>query len=313
MDLNLAKTFVLVAEARSFTAAAKSLGVPTSSVSRAVVRLEGSLGTKLFTRTTRKTTLTAPGRVFFEHAQQAVLELAEGERRIGDLLGQPRGEVRLTVPSHLDDGFLAKQLVAFAQAHPQIQISVVPTNRKVDLVEERFDLALRIEQQSGTSPLALQQLGRFHAWLVASPAYIARRGRPKRPSDLIQHDCIGMRPEKGVSRWPLLGPRGQEIVEVRGPLAADDLQLTRQLVECGAGIGTLIFAPGSASTLGRGLVRVLPEYIVEGPGLYVATASRKNLPLRVSLFRQFLVGAYLALVGPSPRPSPRFAGRGGLR
>jgi DNA-binding transcriptional LysR family regulator len=292
MDLNLAKTFVLVADARSFTAAAKSLGVPTSSVSRAVTRLEGALGTRLFTRTTRKTTLTAPGRVFFEHARQAVNELNEGERRIGDLLGQPRGEVRLTIPSHLDDGFLARHLVAFAHAHAQIQISVVPTNRKVDLIEEGFDLALRIEQQSGTSPWALQQVGRFHAWLVASPAYLARRGRPKRLDDLLKHDCIGMRPEKGFTRWPLLGPRGEETVEVRGAIATDDMQLTRQLVESGAGIGTLIFAPGSAQTLGRGLVRVLNDYIVQGPGLFVATVSRKNLPLRVSLFREFLVNAY---------------------
>lgn len=293
MDLNLAKTFVLVAEARSFTAAAKLLGVPTSSVSRAVARLEGALGTRLFTRTTRKTSLTTTGRVFFEHAQHAVEALREGEQRVGDLLGQPRGELRLTIPTNLDDGFLAQQLVAFTRAHPQIQIAVVPTNRKVDLAEERFDLALRIEQQSGTSPLTLVELGRFHAWLVASPEYLARRGRPKRPEDLLQHDCVGMRPEKGLSRWPLLGPQGvEETIEVRGAIAADDLQFARQLVERGAGIGTLVFAPGAPVALGRGLVRVLPEHIVQGPGLFVATASRKNLPLRVTLFREFLVSAY---------------------
>jgi DNA-binding transcriptional LysR family regulator len=292
MDLNLAKTFSFVANTRSFTAAAKQLGVPTSSVSRAVGRLEEQLGVKLFVRTTRKTSLTSAGRMFFEHASRAILELEEGERRMGELLGQPRGELRLTIPTNLDDGFFAQQVVRFTHAHPQLRITVVPTNRKVDLIEEGFDLALRLEQQSGDSPLALHELGRFHAWVVAAPSYVTRRGRPRRPHDLANHDCIGMRPQNGISIWPLLGPRGVERVEVRGSVAADDMQLVRQLTECGAGIGTLIFAPGSRTSLGPKLIRVLPEYIVQGPGLYVATVSRKNLPLRVTLLRDFLINAY---------------------
>ena len=300
MDLNLAKTFVLVAEARSFTAAAKLLSVPTSSVSRAVVRLETDLGTKLFVRSTRRTSLTATGRVFFEHAHKAVNELTEGERRVGELQGQPRGELRLTVPANLDDGFLARQLVAFSQTHPQVQLTVVPTNRKVDLVEEGFDLALRVEQRSTDSPLAVHELGRFHAWVVAAPSYLTRRGRPKRPQDLVNHDCVGMRPLKGLSRWPLRGPRGVETVEVRGPIAADDMQLAIQLVHSGAGIGTLVFAPGAQCSLDPGLVRVLPEYIVQGPGLFVATTSRRRVPLRVTLFRDYLINAYAQIHPPGP-------------
>lgn len=298
MDLNLARTFVLVAEARSFTAAAKVLGVPTSSVSRAVVRLERALGTKLCVRSTRKTTLTASGRLYFEHARRAVSELGDGERRIGELLGQPRGEIRLTIPTNLDDGFFARQIVAFAQAHTQVQVTVVPSNRKLDLDEEGFDLALRAEQKSAGADLLLHELGQFHAWLVAAPSYLARRGRPKRAQDLAHHDCVGMRPHKGISTWPLSGPRGVETVEVRGPVAADDMQLAQQLVEHGAGIGTLIFAPGMRTTLHRGLVRVLPAYIVQGPRLYVATTSKKNLPLRVTLLREFLINAYAAVRSP---------------
>ena len=292
MDLNLARTFVFVAEAQSFTAAAKLLGLPTSSVSRAVVRLESQLGAKLFVRSTRKTSLTTAGRAFFEHARKAITELSEGERRIGELLGQPRGEIRLTVPVNLDDGFFARQLVAFARAYPQVQLSIVPTNRKVALVEEGFDLALRVEHGSIDGSLVLHELGRFHAWLVAAPSYLSRRGRPKRPRDLTEHDCVGMRPVKGLSRWPLFGPRGIETVDVRGSIAVDDMPLAVQFVECGAGIGTLIFAPGAAVSLDRRLTRVLPEYIVQGPGLFVATASVKNVPLRVALLRDFLINAY---------------------
>lgn len=160
MNLTLVRAFVAVAEARSFTAAAKALDVPTSSVSRAVTRIEDALRTKLFERTTRKTALSAAGRVYYEHARQALDALEEGESRVSELLGQPRGEVKLTVPINLDSGFLARQLVAFSRAYPQVRLAVVPTNRWVDMSEEGFDLALRVQQKSADSPLALRELGR---------------------------------------------------------------------------------------------------------------------------------------------------------
>ncbi len=301
VDLNLAKTFVLVADARSFSAAARQLGVPTSSVSRAVARLEAALGARLFVRDTRKTSLTAAGHGYLEHARNAIQELDAGQQRVSELLGEPRGEVRVTFPAHLDDGYLARQLVGFTLAYPQVRLMLAPTNRKVDLLEEGFDLALRVEQRSIDSTLALAELGRFHAWVVAAPAYLARRGRPRRPADLAEHECVGMRPTRGRSRWPLLGPRGLETVEVRGAIAADDMQFATQLVAAGAGIGTLVFAPRAALALPAGLVRVLPEYIVQGPGLYVAVASRKHLPLRVKLLREFLIAAY---AGERPRADP---------
>lgn len=291
MDLNLARTFVRVAEAESFTAAGRAARVPTSSISRAIARLERDLGAKLFNRTTRSTSLTPAGRAFLEHARRALDELEEGERRVGELLGQPRGEVRLTVPINLDDGFLARQLTSFVQLHPGVNVTIVPTERIVDFDEEGFDLALRAEQRFAGAPLQMTELGRFFAWVVAAPAYVARRGRPAQPEDLASHDCVAMWPIQGLSKWPLQGPR-ELTVQVRGPTAADDMHFARQLIEAGAGIGTYIFAPGARVTVGSKFVRVLPEYIVRGPSLYLATAARKTLPLRVKLLRDFLVRAY---------------------
>jgi DNA-binding transcriptional LysR family regulator len=293
MSLTLVRAFVAVAESRSFTAAAKSLGVPTSSVSRAVSRLEETLRSKLLERTTRKTVLTAAGRLYFEHARQALLSLDAGEARVSELLGEPRGEVKLTVPINLDGGFLARQLVAFSRQHSQVQLSVVPTNRWVDLGEEGFDLALRIQQQSESSSVALRELGAFHAWLVAAPAYLKRHGTPRHPLDLRQHRCVNLQEQTCALR--LIGPQGIETVEVSGPLFANDVHFARQLIEQEAGIGPLIFSPGDQPKLGTTLVRVLPHYIVEGPRLFLASTSRKTQPLRVKLLRDFLIDAYAAL------------------
>ena len=290
MNLTLVRTFVAVAEARSFTAAAKALDVPTSSVSRAVTRIEEALRTKLLERTTRKTVLSAAGRVYYEHARRARDAREEGESRVSELLGQPRGEVKLTVPINLDSGFLARQLVDFSRAYPQVRLMVVPTNRHVDMNEERFDLALRVQQKSIDSPLVMRELGAFHAWLVASPAYLQSHGRPRRPLDLARHRCVSMQGYSVALR--LIGPHGTETVEVSGPIVANDMHLARQLVEQGAGIGPLVFPPGDRASLGKSLVRVLPDYIVEGPRLFIATTSRKSQPLRVTLLREFLINAY---------------------
>lgn len=290
MNLTLIHAFVSVAEAGSFTTAAKNLDVPTSSVSRAVTRLEGALRTKLFERTTRKTALSAAGRVYYEHARLALNALEEGESRVSELLGQPRGEVKLTVPINLDSGFLARQLMGFSRAYPQVRLMVVPTNRRVDMSDEGFDLALRVQQESDESPLALRELGTFHAWLVASPEYLRSHDRPRSPGDLTRHICVNMQKYSVALR--LIGPRGIETVEVSGPVIANDMHLTRQLVEQGAGIGPFVFSPGDRPTLGKSLVRVLPDYVVEGPRLFVAVTSRKSQPLRVRLLREFLINAY---------------------
>jgi DNA-binding transcriptional LysR family regulator len=289
MQLSLVRTFVLVAETQSFTAAAKVLRVPTSSVSRSVARLESELGSRLFERTTRRSELSAAGRAYYDHARQALRELDEGQARVAEVLGKPRGAVRLTIPVHLDSGFLASLLVEFSKAYPQVTVLVAPSNRWVDLNADGFDLALRV-QQSADSDLALRQLGRFHAWLVSSPSYLALRGTPRQPKDLARHVCVNLQSERHSLR--LLGPNGVETVEVTGPLAANDMHFARQLVEQGAGIGPLIFSPGEPAQNAPGLVRVLPDYTVEGPGLFLASSSRKTLPLRVRLLRDFLVSAY---------------------
>lgn len=290
INLNLVRVFVTVAETGSFTAAAKTLEVPTSSVSRAVARLEADLGATLLDRTSRRVSLTAPGRAYVEHAQKAITALDEGEARLGEVLDQPRGEVKLSIPVNLDGGFLAEQLVRFGRSHPQVRVRVVPTNRWVDIQQEGFDLALRVMQRPEGTDLVFRELGSFHAWLVASPAYLKKHGTPRRPSDLTHHACINM--QSYALSLRLIGPRRIETVEVSGPIIANDMSFVRQLAERGAGIGPLVFSPGDEPTLGELLVRVLPTHIVEGPKLFVVSTSRKSQPLRVRLLRDALIEAY---------------------
>ncbi|HEX2877180.1 MAG TPA: LysR family transcriptional regulator [Polyangiaceae bacterium] len=288
MNLALLRTFVAVAEARSFTAAARALKVPTSSASRGVAKLEEVLGTKLFERSTRHTTLSPAGQVYYQHVTTALGALDDGESRVHELLGQPKGELKLSVPINLDGGFLAKQLVTFSHRYPQVRLSVVPTNRWVDLNVEGFDLALRIQQHRDEAR-EMRELGAFHAWVVGSPGYLKSHGRPLQPRDLRKHRFVNMQSHRFALR--LLGPSGPEVVDVAGPLIANDMHFARQLVEQGAGLGPLVFSPGEQPDLGKSLVRVLPEYVVEGPKLFLVT-SRINQPLRLKLLWEFLVNAY---------------------
>jgi DNA-binding transcriptional LysR family regulator len=295
MNLGRVQAFVRVAELKSFTEAARSLDLPTSSISRAITALETELGAKLFERTTRRLALTPLGRTYYEHASRALAELSEGERRIGELQRDPRGEVRITAPGDLDDGFLARCLSEFAALHPRIRVTTVLTNRFVDLIGEGIDLALRVAEGLPDSSLVARPLGRYRAFLVASPEYEERRGLPERPEDLSRHECILTVASEGGSRWVLIGPKGEEAVEVKGRLVADDLRFVRDLVDRRRGDRGA--RPGARR---EGARRRAPRagpaslHPPKAPTLFAVVPSTKRLASRVSVLRDFLVSAYAA-------------------
>ena len=295
MNLIHLAAFTRVVDTGSFSAAARALQVPTSSVSRSVAALEADLGVQLFERTTRLVTPTALGLTFAEHARRAIAELEEGERRVGELQHEPRGEVRITAPGDLDDGFFARCLVRFSAAHPRIRVTGQITNRYVDLVSEGVDMAMRVADALPDSSLVARRLGRYRGWLVASPEYLTRRGHPRTVADLARHDCVLTGTREGVARWTLVGPAGDETVEVKGRIAVDDLCVARDLMLASAGIGVLPIAPGAAEPHDLGLVRVLPQWTLHTPSLFVVVPSAKRLPSRVALLRDFLVAAYAAV------------------
>ncbi len=272
-----------VVEAGSFTAAAAGLGLPKSSVSRRVAALERALGTRLLQRTTRRLRLTAVGQRYFQQARQALASLDEAGTELAAAVREPRGTVRITA-ADFGEGPLAQVIASFARLHPRIHVDLTITGRRVNLVEEGFDLAVRAGFLED-STLVARRLARSELWLLASPAYLARRGTPRRLADLAQHDCVLYRGSTGLLPWRLSGPRGTETVRVSGSMTADDLGFVGRLVRAGAGIGLL---PDS-NVADAALTRVLPAYALRGGAIYVLSPPLRHLPARVALFREHLV------------------------
>jgi DNA-binding transcriptional LysR family regulator len=278
MDLNRAATFVRVVEAGSFTAAAATLQLPPSSVSRAVAKLEGELGVVLLERTTRKLALTDAGRAYFERARDAVAGLDEAGALALDAAREPQGLVRLAAPPEMG-GHLAAQLSGLIARWPRLAIDVTFTERGAELVGTQVDIAIVVGRLDDSS-LIVKRLGTTADRLFAAPSYLERRGKPRVIGDLARHAAVLFR---GQRVWELHGPRGKERVEVGGPLSGDHLSFVIEAVTLGHGIGLLptFLAAGTA------LAPVLPTYASPG-GLHSLVHPSRHLPHRVRLVRDYL-------------------------
>jgi DNA-binding transcriptional LysR family regulator len=187
MDLNEMVVFARVVQTGSFTTAAAELGMPKSTVSRKVTDLEARLKARLLQRTTRKLNLTDVGRIYFEYCARVVAEIEDAERAVNTLQETPRGLLRVTVG--VGFGFLGPIISDFLKRCPEVRIELFTTARIVDLVEERFDVGIRAGPLADSS-LVARSLGTVKWFLVATPGYLKRRGRPKSPDDLRAHDCL---------------------------------------------------------------------------------------------------------------------------
>src|SRR5215470_7164846 len=187
MDLNEIAVFTRVVQAGSFTAAARLLGMPKSTVSRKVAELEERLRARLLQRTTRKLSLTDAGRTYFDYGVRIVNELEAAEAAVGSLQEKPRGLLRVT--AGVNNTWLGEIVAEFLKRYPEVQLEMLCTGRSVDLVEERFDLGIRAGALADSS-LVARSLGSATWFLVATPAYLKRRRRPRTPDDLKEHACL---------------------------------------------------------------------------------------------------------------------------
>lgn len=234
MDLNEIMIFAKVAQAGSFTAAARELGMPKSTVSRKVSELERRLGARLLQRTTRKLSLTDVGRAYYERSQRIVSEIEEAERAVSNLQQAPRGRLRITAP--LNFGFLGPVVATFLERHVDVQVELVCTDRVVGLVEEGFDVAIRVGHLAD-STLVARTVARMRGYLVASPGYLDKRGRPKLPEDLANHQCLVF--GAGPSGWRLRRDKKDLDVSVRARLSVNDFDVLYAAVLGGLGIALL--------------------------------------------------------------------------
>jgi DNA-binding transcriptional LysR family regulator len=290
MDLNRAELFVRVVETGSFTAAARQLELPKSSVSRGVAALEKELGVRLLQRTTRKLGLTDAGRMYFETAAQAINGLREAESTLSRLQEEPRGPLRITASLDVGVMLLAPVVARFVSMYPAVRVDTMLTPRNVDFVQEGIDLALRAGRLADNTLIA-RPVGLLRAGLFAAPQYIKRHGRPKSVAELRDHRCLTFRAGGGATRWELVGPAGIERVEVTGTINADGFEFLHEMVVRGLGIGLLPLYLCPKLKGRSGLARILPGYATTGAPLHVVYPSARFLPKRVTLLRDMLLEA----------------------
>lgn len=287
IDWNRVATFVRVIQTGSFTAAARQLALPISSVSRAVARLEEDVGVRLIHRTTRRLSLTEAGRPYFDRMQTVMTEAQAATQAVAGHAQAPRGVVRLTAPQSglLELGVLLSEIV---KQHPGLQIDVTLSARRLDLVEEGIDLAIRGGELEDSS-LVARRIGGSVFGVVAAPAYLQRHGMPRTPAELERHSCIRFRTRTGLLPWKLVGPHGSREVAVTGSLVSDDLGFLYEATLAGAGLTLLPLEVLRKDLRARRLVRVLPRHALKEGSLYVVWPSQRLLPARVVLVRDLLI------------------------
>jgi DNA-binding transcriptional LysR family regulator len=302
LDLNDVAVFVRVVDSAGFAKAARELGVPTSTTSRAVARLESATGALLVQRNTRSVTPTAEGQAFYSEVKPALLSLQHAARRVDGNEREVRGRLRISAPNDIGSTFVADLVTAFAERHPHVEVSVELSMRKVNLVQEGFDVALRAAGKLSDSSLVARKAGELEGELYVSPGYLSRWGAPTTLAELAAHRCVLFRPENGETVWALDGPEGVVQQPVRGRIGGDDFLFVRAAALRGAGVAMLPRLIAAEDVQAGRLLRVLPLYTLRGASLYVVYAASRVLPAKVSAFRDFVLQSCNGL-GSRPRPT----------
>jgi len=284
LDLNDIAMFVQVVRSGSFAEAARRLGMPPNTVSRRIQQLEVNLGTRLLQRSTRKLTLTSAGQDFHERCAGAVDGLLEAGQELMTGSGEPSGLVRVAAPADFFDFFEMEWVTEFLAAHPRVRLDFVLSDAKADLIAEQIDVAFRGGSLRDSGYVGRQILDPRSVGMVASPAYIAARGSPRTLQDLLSHDCVISAHPSGHATWRMVGPKGEEEVQVAGRFSANTAQALRKAAVAGLGIALLPPVMARLDVQAGVLVPVLPHYQPNGYGMNVLYPSRRHLPLAVTAF-----------------------------
>lgn len=283
--------FVRVVELGSFTAAAERLELSRPVVSKYVSRLEARLGARLLNRTTRRLSLTEAGRIFYEKSRRGLAEIEEAEAEITNLLQAPRGVLRINSPMSFGILHMAPLLPEFQVRYPDVSIDMSLDDRKVDIIEEGFDVSVRISKLPDSSMIARRLAACRHA-VVASPAYLEKRGAPQVPQDLVNHNIVSFSFQSSLHQWHFVGPDGSpESVQVHGSIQMNNSLALREALLAGAGImRTPTFVVGEDIRSGK-LIRLLPNYETLEVSIYLVYSGRKHLSPKVRAFVDFMAAA----------------------
>src|SRR3984957_5772282 len=280
------RVFRQVVESGSFVAAAERMDLSTAMVSMHVAYLEKRLRVRLLSRNSRTLSLTEPGGVYFERCKTILDDLEATELELGSLGTSPRGTVRITCPSWFAGQRLADMLAEFRVRYPEIVVDVSFEDRLVDLVEEGYDLALRVTRESSLAPgLIARPIRRVFFFVAASLEYLKRHGAPKSPEELAHHDFVAVGSIDVIS---LTGSEGKIEVPLRVVLRYRSLAGVVHTVAAGIGLAPLPDILFEEPEFKGVLTPVLTDYPVRGPTLYIVYVSRQYLPLKIRAFIDFL-------------------------
>jgi len=281
--------FIKVAQFESITRAARSLGMPISTVSRRLSVLESELGVSLLRRTTRRIALTAQGREYFNQCQEPLALLQEAERVLTQAQATPEGLLRITVPVVLGQEVFLEFISAFLNSHPRIRIDLFITNLFLDLVAENVDVAIRFGELHDSSIIALR-LGTTVRYVVAAPKYLRGRALPTEPTDLKLHDCVLLNAKNNESDWDLVHGRSKARVHVSGQISSRDFNSVSTFVYRGHGVGLLPSTYCDEAIASGRLIRLLPKWTSPRVPVFAVYSSRKFLPMRLRSFLDALTG-----------------------
>ncbi|WP_217573859.1 LysR family transcriptional regulator [Mesorhizobium sp. GbtcB19] len=283
IDLNDIVVFARVVEAGSFTAAARALAMPKTTVSRRIAALEREVGVRLLQRTTRSLNVTDAGRLYYEQSSQALRTIEAANLRLAEARAEPSGTIRISGPVGFGGYFLNRAVVDFLEMYPKTKVELRLTDDRLNLVEEGIDLAFRTGVLQDSTLIA-RKLGSTRRLLCASPDYLLRHGTPETPADLARHDCVIAGPSAVGAHWVLEGPGGQETVTVSGRFAANEMQAVVAAAIAGHGIAQLPHGAVEALISEGRLLRVLDGYATPTGGLYVLYPSSRHLSPLVKAF-----------------------------
>ncbi|AGA33280.1 Transcriptional regulator, LysR family [Thioalkalivibrio nitratireducens DSM 14787] len=282
MDLNESAVFVKVVQMKSFSAAARQLGLPTSTVSTRVARLERRLGVTLLQRTTRRLSLTELGEIYFHHAAAGLGHMLEAEAAVTASIGEPTGRLRVTAPTDLGDTILVGLLERLRRSYPRIDVDLSLTESYLDLVAEGVDVAIRAGELRDSTLIA-KRVG-IACWaLFSSPDYLDAAPPLASPRGLRRHRCLQFT-SFGKSQWTLSNRKDSVTVPMDGNLIVNDLGVIRLLTQRGQGIGILpTYICREDIEAGR-LVRVLPNWEARADPVHLVYPRQRFVPPKLRAF-----------------------------
>ncbi len=289
------RVFVKVVEHGGFAAAARDLQLSRSAVSKAVIDLETELGVQLLVRTTRSASPTESGLAYYEKAIAILADIEDADAMVSRLNGEPRGLLRVNAPMSFGTLYLAPVLADFMEKYPELKIQLALSDQQIDPVQEGFDVTLRIADLPSSSLIA-RKLAPARRVICAAPVYLQRRGTPKHPHDLRDHECLTYGHLATGSQWKLTGPDGDHWIPVRWTLCSNNAQVLYDAALKGRGIALLpTFIAGPK--LRSGALRVvLSDYKAPELAIFAIYPQTRHLSVKARAFIDFLAERFAGRV-----------------